>query len=64
MGPSEAVANTLVGPGVPGLDLGDQQRAIGEQDHTVVVVGGGRERNKTVRTDLTITHFVYMKALF
>lgn len=37
MGPSEAAADTPVGPGVPGLDLGDQQCAVGEQDHT----GGG-----------------------
>lgn len=30
MGPFEAMANTLVGPCVPGLDLGDQQCAVGE----------------------------------
>lgn len=34
-GPSDATANTLVGPCVPGLDLGDQKCAVGEQDHTV-----------------------------
>lgn len=35
MGPSEAAADTLVGPRVPGLDLRDQQCAVGEQDQTV-----------------------------
>lgn len=53
MGPSEAAADTPVGPGVPGFDLGDQQCAVGEQDHT-----GGGEGNKTVQTDLIITHCV------
>ena len=28
-GPSEATADTLVGPRVPGLDLRDEQRAVG-----------------------------------
>lgn len=35
LGSAEATADTLVSPGVPGLDLGDQQRAIGEQEHSV-----------------------------
>lgn len=29
-GPSNSTADALVGPSVPGLDLGDQQCAIGE----------------------------------
>ena len=35
MGPSEATADAFVGPRVPGLDLCDQQRAVGEQEQTV-----------------------------
>lgn len=35
MGPSEAMADTFVGPGVSGFDLGDQQRAVGEENHSV-----------------------------
>jgi len=34
IGPCEAAADALVGPCVPGLDLGDQHCAVGEQDHT------------------------------
>lgn len=29
VGPSETTTDTLVGPSVPGLDLGDQQCAVG-----------------------------------
>lgn len=34
-GPSDSTADTLVGPSVPGLDLGDEERAVGEQEHAV-----------------------------
>lgn len=33
--PTEATADTFVGPCVPGFDLCDQQRAVGEQEHSV-----------------------------
>lgn len=35
LGASEAPAHTLVGPRVPGLDLRDEQGAVGQQDHAV-----------------------------
>lgn len=56
MGPSEAAADTPVGPGVPGLDLGDQQCAVGEQDHT-----GGGEQNCSDRPHRDT--LCYMKVL-
>lgn len=32
--PADATANTLVRSRVPGLDLSDQHRAVGEQEHS------------------------------
>lgn len=55
LGAADTTADALVGPRVPGLDLGDQQCAVGQQDQTV--------DKKQISFTALETHYLYMNAL-